>query len=599
MRRFTALFQLLICLSLAVPAHAGVWSVGELLTAEKLNQVTPSYVVEKQYGTLQAAVTAIGTTTKATLQYSTNQTLTANLVVGANIKLVPLNGAMIVHNAYTVTFTRPDTSAWGEQQIFSGTGAVSGLTYSIPEWFGAKADWNGTTGTDSGTAINAALSALTAGGTFELAGIRYYSTVQTVTGIVPTVVRGRINTGTTNTTLGTSITYAAGVSGLKLRGVGSHVEDLTLLSLDAGVASSAIGIDVWSPKAVGRNVSVQSFGSHGWRFDSTVAGNINLPRLDNCFSHGNGGNGFHINGTDANAGVYTMINATANKGIQIYCKSARNHFIGAHVDSAKAGAQAVSDNSLSNYWNIYVEGASRAVTRVIIAAGVNARFKSVGHGFVNGETVTVSSVVTGGADSSYTVSGVNNTAAVIVVDADWFELTGVQGSANNGDREYVITGAGTDSGADFEIGATSSMGVLEALFYAAPTVVGNTTAMQSWRIYERYSYRQLVISDRNGGYTQGKQWKLLNGVTPGSGDLQFNVANPDGTSSIVAFKLTGDGERLITTGAVETSKGMGLFGATPPISKPTVSGSVDGNAALQSLLDALAPYGLFTDSTTP
>jgi hypothetical protein len=35
-----------------------------------------------------------------------------------------------------------------------------------------------------------------------------------------------------------------------------------------------------------------------------------------------------------------------------------------------------------------------------------------------------------------------------------------------------------------------------------------------------------------------------------------------------------------------------------PISRPTVSGSRGGNAALASLLTALSTYGLVTDSTT-
>lgn len=40
------------------------------------------------------------------------------------------------------------------------------------------------------------------------------------------------------------------------------------------------------------------------------------------------------------------------------------------------------------------------------------------------------------------------------------------------------------------------------------------------------------------------------------------------------------------------------FNGTSPITKPTVSGSRGGNAALASLLTALANYGLITDSTS-
>lgn len=46
------------------------------------------------------------------------------------------------------------------------------------------------------------------------------------------------------------------------------------------------------------------------------------------------------------------------------------------------------------------------------------------------------------------------------------------------------------------------------------------------------------------------------------------------------------------------SRGIGAFGTAPPAVKPAVSGSRGGNAALASLLTALASFGLITDSTT-
>lgn len=46
------------------------------------------------------------------------------------------------------------------------------------------------------------------------------------------------------------------------------------------------------------------------------------------------------------------------------------------------------------------------------------------------------------------------------------------------------------------------------------------------------------------------------------------------------------------------SRGIGVHGSTPPTAKPSVTGSRGGNAALASLLTALASYGLITDGTT-
>ena len=50
--------------------------------------------------------------------------------------------------------------------------------------------------------------------------------------------------------------------------------------------------------------------------------------------------------------------------------------------------------------------------------------------------------------------------------------------------------------------------------------------------------------------------------------------------------------------ALYLTDGIGAWGATPPSTKPSVTGSRGGNAALASLITALASYGLITDSTT-
>jgi len=88
----------------------------------------------RNYASLAAAVTAIGST-PATLQYSTDQTLAANLTVPANIELMPMNGAVINHTTYTISYAG-SIERWPLAQIFNGTGAVTGLNLSRPEWFG-------------------------------------------------------------------------------------------------------------------------------------------------------------------------------------------------------------------------------------------------------------------------------------------------------------------------------------------------------------------------------------------------------------------------------------------------------------------------------
>jgi hypothetical protein len=50
---------------------------------------------------------------------------------------------------------------------------------------------------------------------------------------------------------------------------------------------------------------------------------------------------------------------------------------------------------------------------------------------------------------------------------------------------------------------------------------------------------------------------------------------------------------------LQVSRGFGAFGAAPPTTKPTVTGSRNSNPALASLITAIAATGLIADGTTP
>ena len=105
------------------------------------------------YGaTVSAAITAIGAT-ETTVIVDSAINIGGNTTVPANVHLIVLRNGAINTTGYTLTFT--GTLDAGRYQIFSGTGTVTGLTESYPEWFGAARD--GTT--DDATAINNAQSA--------------------------------------------------------------------------------------------------------------------------------------------------------------------------------------------------------------------------------------------------------------------------------------------------------------------------------------------------------------------------------------------------------------------------------------------------------
>lgn len=84
-------------------------------------------------------------------------------------------------------------------------------------------------------------------------------------------------------------------------------------------------------------------------------------------------------------------------------------------------------------------------------------------------------------------------------------------------------------------------------------------------------------------------------VTVANGSHLWLVANTVG--------LTWTGAQIAHTHQIEApslylTSGLGVFGATAVSTKPTVTGAKGGNAALASLITALASYGFITDSTT-
>jgi len=81
----------------------------------------------------------------------------------------------------------------------------------------------------------------------------------------------------------------------------------------------------------------------------------------------------------------------------------------------------------------------------------------------------------------------------------------------------------------------------------------------------------------------------LYNATPGSAKARIETYG--GSNQINIQNNTG---ALLIGGAGGT---LG-FGGTAPVAKPTVTGSRGANAALASLLTALASYGLLTDSST-
>ena len=101
------------------------------------------YILLSSYASLAALVTAVGPANGQTVGLDVDATVTANLTIPPNIELLPLNGSIINHGAYTINYAG-STARWPMAQIFSGAGAVTFLAGSVDKQY---AVWTGGTGT--------------------------------------------------------------------------------------------------------------------------------------------------------------------------------------------------------------------------------------------------------------------------------------------------------------------------------------------------------------------------------------------------------------------------------------------------------------------
>lgn len=86
-------------------------------------------------------------------------------------------------------------------------------------------------------------------------------------------------------------------------------------------------------------------------------------------------------------------------------------------------------------------------------------------------------------------------------------------------------------------------------------------------------------------------------ITAGATGVGVTLAAAGGDSN-VALTLAAKGSGVIGVSSPTRFASTAGFNNTAPIAKPTVTGSKGANAALASLMTALAAYGLVTDSTT-
>jgi hypothetical protein len=145
-------------------------------------------------------------------------TMTADLTIPSNKDITVLTGADIVTTGWTLIFNKQPHI--GLYQVFSGSGSVEfGISASTyPEWWGAKADAVKTTCTsvtDSTSALEKSIAALTVGGEVVLSGLY---------GIY----------GHDNTTFFKGITLPTAITNVTIRGLNNYSSGVIQTNTDIG-----------------------------------------------------------------------------------------------------------------------------------------------------------------------------------------------------------------------------------------------------------------------------------------------------------------------------------------------------------------------------
>jgi len=274
--------------------------------------------------------------------------------------------------------------------------------------------------------------------------------------------------------------------------------------------------------------------------------------------------------TNLGTGNGTIYTSISNKNIQFKTLSGGTNVTltcnGNYIGINATGGGVTAFTGLTDTPNNYVDGCWLKVSGNSI---VYSNAPSGSNTFENGLTESSGTVVLGGLLTQNTViSGDSNTYCFKIQDVEEFCVSSNSSSVfnvNHGNFQ-VCGAAGNYIGGESCCSYISSYGDVNT--YGEVTVfhsVGNDVA----NVHIRSSNAEICIDAISG--------------TSGGGKVVIKGSC---------------GVNICTTDICFDAFNIGFFNGTTPIAKPTVTGSKGGNAALASLITALANLGLITDSTT-
>jgi hypothetical protein len=410
-----------------------------------------------------------------------------------------------------------------------------------------------------------------------------------------------------------------------------------------------------------RNVGVKNFGGHGFLLDSSSGGNIDGWRIDQIYSFGNAGDGLRLQGgVDSSVGTLTgaTIQDNGGWGINIDSGSGASSYINPNLAGNVTGGVRVNSSN-NKFQNCYVENDSTP-SNFVIEAGISsttAYFTAFGQpatitnlggssnvifyhdvnglqGFANlvisneaygAGPGTMSYTLTNGAfnPNDFTIQDSagttwfdinhNLTAVLFPKDVYHYQLTGA--TSTGGVSSPTVTWLSQFWDPDFDTGTVNTSGtavtwVSGSAFtagMAGKTIVINSV---SYTVSTVNVIAQTMVLTTSAGAQSGvtynfgvsisDNWHLqaiAGSGSDGTSTLKFSHTGTPGTSTAeFATPVVCDSTLSVGTDLSIAGK-VGFYG-TSPQSKPTITGSRGGNAALTSLLTALANLGLVTDSTT-
>jgi hypothetical protein len=214
--------------------------------------------------------------------------------------------------------------------------------------YGAKCDWNGTTGTDDTTAIiNAIADAkLAGGGIVFIPALTRFTQPITIDGDY-IIIKSFGASCFTNVPRG--LVKDGNFTGITIIGSNSGLCDIDVWGADG---NGGVGVAINGNRVIISNVSSRKHGSHGFEF---LAGNCS--KFDNVFALSNAGDGFKVNGTstpDTNGCVFNGMDLRGNTGWGLNIESGRaNTYKGIIAQSNTGGGIRINDQQ--NILELYAE----------------------------------------------------------------------------------------------------------------------------------------------------------------------------------------------------------------------------------------------------